>query len=326
VKSYRIFKLLLSSAAIMTVLSGQAHAQDYPNHAIRLLVPFPPGGGTDIIARLVASKMAPGLGAQIVIDNRPGANTQIATEATARAAPDGYTLLIETFSTPANVTLYAGKKTFNPLKDLSSISLIVAGPQVLLISPTLPAKNLKEFIALAKAKPNVLTYASGGNGSINHISSLYLNMLAGVTMVHVPYKGTNALMPDLMAGRIDSTILPVAAGAGFVKSKQARGIAVTSRTRYAGLPDIPTIAEQGYPSYDFPAWFGLTTAAGTPRAVVDRLQKEVVRALKDPGLEATLVANGYQAIGSTPAEFDTFIRKEIDKTAVIIKASGATVE
>ena len=316
--------ILLGALAAALAPAGSAVAQDYPTRPIKLMVPFTPGGGTDLLARIVAQKMSEGLGQAIVVDNKPGANTLIATEALVRSAPDGYTLLMQTNNLAANPTLYRGKITFDTLKDIAPVSLVAGNPHVLVVNPSVPAKNLKEYIALAKAKPGTISFASAGSGTVNHLSGELLKQLAGIDILHVPYKGSGSVMPDLLGGQVSSLFAAMPTVTGYIKEGKLRALAVTTPKRFRGLPDVPTIAEQGYPGYDFSSWFGIIAPAGTPKPIIERLQREVVKALKDPGVQERL--HDYEIFGSTPEEFGAFIKADIDKQAKIIKASGATVD
>ena len=268
--------------------------------------------------------MSENLGQQVVVENKPGGNTLIATEAVARATPDGYTLIMQTNNLAANPTLYRGKMSFDTLKDLAPVSLVAGNPHVLVVNPALPARDFQEFIALARAKPGTISFASAGSGTVNHLSGELLKMLAGIDMVHIPYKGSGSVMPDLLGGQVNSLFAAMPTVTGFIKEKRLRALAVTSPKRFPGLPDVPTIAELGYPSYDFSSWFGILAPAGTPKPVVDRLQAEVVKALKDPSVLEKL--GNFEIFGSTSEEFGSFLRVQIDKTAQIIKTSGATID
>lgn len=319
----------LGMAALVTAIIGagvavDAAAQAYPSRPIRILVPFTPGGGTDILTRVVAAKMSEGLGQQVLVENRPGANTIVATEALVRAAPDGYTLLMQTNNFASNVTLYAGKLSFDTLKDTAPVSLVAGNPHVLVVNPKVPANNLKEFIALAKEKPGGITFASAGSGTVNHLSGELLKQLAGMDMLHVPYKGSGSVMPDLIAGHVNALFAAMPTVTGHVREGRLRAIAVTTAKRFQGMPDVPTIAELGYPGYDFSSWFGIVAPAGTPKPAIDRLQAEIVKALKDPGVLERL--KDYVIFGSTQEEFGAFIRAEIDKIARIIRLSGAKID
>ena len=322
----RLSKLpLLWAGALLALAAVQAAAQGaYPSRPIKLLVPFTPGGGTDILARNVAQKMSENMGQQVVVDNKPGGNTLVATQELVRAAPDGYTLLMQTNNFAANPTLYKGKIQFDTLKDLVPVALVAGNPHVLVVNPSVPVNTLQEYIALAKAKPGTITFATAGSGTVNHLTGELLKMQAGIDIVHVPYKGSGSVMPDLLGGQVNSLFAAMPTVTGYIKEKKLRAIAVTTPNRFRGLPDVPTIAEQGYPGYDFSSWFGILAPAGTPKPIIDRLNAEIVKALKDPAVQARLT--DYEIFGSTPEEFGTFIRKEIDKTAKIIEASGAKVD
>ena len=317
-------KMMLLWALVAATCLGRAFADGYPNRPIRLLVPFTPGGGTDILARNVAAKMSESMGQQVVVDNRPGGNTLIATEVVVRAAPDGYTLIMQTNNLSANPTLYRGKMGFDTLKDLAPVSLVAGNPHVLVVNPALPARNLREYIALAKEKPGTITFASAGSGTVNHLSGELLKMLAGIDLIHVPYKGSGSVMPDLLGGQVNSLFAAMPTVTGQIRAGRLRAIAVTTPKRFRGLPDVPTIAESGYPGYDFSSWFGVLAPAKTPQAVIARLHAEIVKALKDPGVLLRL--EDYEIFGSTPPEFAAFILVDIEKTAKIIRASGATID
>jgi tripartite-type tricarboxylate transporter receptor subunit TctC len=317
---------IIAGAALVAALAAAgAHAQaQYPIRPVKIMVPFTPGGGTDILTRIVAGKLTESVGQQFVVENRPGANTIVATEALVRAAPDGYTLLMQTNNFASNVTLYAGKLSFDSLKDTAPVSLVAGNPHVLVVNPGVPAKNLQEFVALAKAKPGGITFASAGSGTVNHLSGELLKQLAGIDMLHVPYKGSGSVMPDLLGGQVNALFAAMPTVTGHIREGKLRAIAVTTPKRFRGLPDVPTIAELGYPGYDFSSWFGILAPAGTPKPAIDRLYAETARALKDPAVLDRL--KDYEIFGSTPQEFEAFIRAEIDKTAQIIRVSGAKID
>jgi len=318
---------MLVAAAVVPALGlvATVSAQGgYPNKPIKLLVPFTPGGGTDQLARIVAQKMSESMGQQIIVENKPGGNTLVATEQVVRSAPDGYTLIMQTNNLAANPTLYKGKMTFDTMKDLVPVSLVAGNPHVLVVNPSLPVNNLKEYIALAKAKPGTITFATAGSGTVNHLTAELLKMQAGIDIVHVPYKGSGSVMPDLLGGNVNSLFAAMPTVTGYIKEKRLRPIAVTTPKRFAGLPDVPTIAESGYPGYDFSSWFGILAPAGTPKPIVDRLQAEVVKALADPTVQSRL--GDYVIYGTTSEEFGAFIKNEIDKTGKIIEVSGAKID
>jgi tripartite-type tricarboxylate transporter receptor subunit TctC len=323
VKLSKLCSILLAAAAIGAAGAAVA-ADEYPSRPIKLMVPFTPGGGTDLLARIVAEKMSQNMGQPIVVDNKPGGNTLIATEALVRAAPDGYTLLMQTNNLSANPTLYKGKISFDTLKDITPVAMVAGNPHVLVVNPSVPAKSLNEYIALAKAKPGSISFASAGSGTVNHLSGELLKQLAGIDLLHVPYKGSGSVMPDLLGGQVNSLFAAMPTVTGFIKEGKLRALAVTTPKRFKGLPDVPTIAEQGYPGYDFSSWFGIIAPAGTPKPIVDRLHAEVVKALKDPGVIERL--HDYVIYGWGPQEFGAFIKADIEKTAAIIQKSGARVE
>jgi tripartite-type tricarboxylate transporter receptor subunit TctC len=322
-KTRTLLKAIVAGSLLATSMTA-ALAQSYPSKPIKMLVPFVPGGGTDMLARILAAKMTEGLGQQVVVENRAGGNTLIATEAVVRAPADGYTILMQTNNLASNPTLYKGKLTFDTRKDLAPIALVAGNPHVLVVSPRVPAKTLKEYIALAKSKPGTITFGTAGSGTVNHLTAELLKMRAGIDITHVPYKGSGALMPDVIAGHVDSLFAAMPTVTQFIQEGRLRALAVTTPQRFKGLPDVPTIAESGFPGYDLSSWFGLLAPAGTPDAVIERLNSEVLKALKDPGVQARL--NDYVIYGSSAKEFGTFLDAEIDKSAKIIAASGAKVE
>ena len=317
-------KRLLAAGIFLLASAAPVLAQNYPNRPIKLLVPFTPGGGTDLLARIVGQKMSESLGQPVVVENKPGANTLIATEAVAHAPPDGYTLLLQVNNLAANATLYRGKMSFDTLKDLAPVSLVAGNPHVLVVSPSVPAQNFAEFIALAKAKPGMITFASAGSGSVNHLAGELLKMSAGIDMVHVPYRGSGSVMPDLLGGQVTALFAAMPTVTAFIKDKRLRPLAVTTSKRFRGLPDVPTVAESGYPGFEISTWFGLLAPAKTPKPIIDLLQTAVSKALKDSSVRDRLV--DYEIVGSTPEAFGSFLKDEIDRTAKLIKASGATID
>ena len=310
----------LSIAACMPALAQGS----YPTKPIKLLVPFVPGGGTDILARIVAAEISKGLGQQVVVENKAGGNTLIASEILAKSPPDGYTLLMQTNNLASNVTLYAGKLTFDTRKDLAPVVLVAGNPHVLVVSPGVPAKDLKEYIALAKANPGKVTFGTAGSGTVNHLTAELLKMRAGINLTHVPYKGSGALMPDVLAGHVDSLFAAMPTVTQFIQEGKLRALAVTTPQRFHGLPNVPTIAESGFPGYDMSSWFGILAPGGTPEPIIDRLNAEVRKALKEPAVLAKL--KDYVIYGSTPKEFGTFLDNEIKKSAEVIQASGAKID
>jgi tripartite-type tricarboxylate transporter receptor subunit TctC len=319
-----IFSALVLLAVLMASAQPALAQGAYPNKPIKMIVPFAAGGGTDLLARALAARLSESLGQQVVVENRAGGNTLIGTEAVVRAAPDGYTLLMQTNNLATNPTLYKGKISFDTRKDLIPVALVAGNPHVLVVHPSVPAKDLKEFIALAKARPGFITFATAGSGTVNHLTGELLKMRAGIDMTHVPYKGSGALMPDLLGGQVQALFAAMPTVTAFIKDQRLRPIAVTTPRRFPGLPDVPTIAESGFPGYDLSSWFGVLAPAGTPKAVIDRLNADINKALKDPSLREQL--RDFEIFGSTPNEFSRFIELEIDKLAQVISVSGAKVD
>ena len=311
-------------ALVLSALPAQAA---YPDKTIRLIVPFPAGGAADVMARGMAQRLSAELGGQqVVIDNRGGAGGTTAAEAVARAPADGYTLLFGTMGTQAiNPALYS-KLRYDPLKDFAAISLTHTTPRVLVVSAAVPAKNLAELIALAKAKPGGLSYGSAGNGSSSHLSGALFESLAGVQMLHVPYKGSAPLLVDVLAGRVDLTFDSYTVYEEHVKTGRVRVLGVTSKSRMAILPLVPAIAEAGLKGYDVSNWLGVLAPAGTPAEVVASLNAAIGRAMATPALRTQLSALGIEPAFTTPDEFTALVRAELPRWADIVKRSGATID
>jgi len=309
----------------LLAFSGFAAAA-FPDKPIRLIVPFPAGGAADVMARGMAQRLGSELGQQIIIDNRGGAGGTTAAEAAAKSAPDGYTLFFGTMGTHAiNAALYP-KIRYDPLKDFAPISLTHITPRVLVVSPSVPAKNIAELIALAKSKPSSLTYGSAGNGSSSHLSGALFETLAGVNMVHVPYKGSSPLLVDVLAGRIDMTFDSYTVYEEHIKAGKVRVLGVTSKARMGALPQVPTIAESGLKGYEVSNWLGVLAPAGTPKDALATLHAALGRAMATPALRQQLVALGIEPAFGTPEEFTALIRAELPKWAEIVKKSGATAD
>jgi len=316
-------RILLAAALAAAPLAAWAA---FPERPLRLVVPFPAGGAADLMARGLAQHLGEQLGQQVVIDNRGGAGGTVACEIVAQAPADGYTLLFGTMGTQAiNPALYS-KLRYDPLKDFSPIALTHITPRVLVVGPSVKARNVGELIALARAKAGQLSYGSAGNGSSSHLSGALFESLAGVDLVHVPYKGSAPLLTDLLAGRVDATFDSFTVYEEHIKSGRVRALAVTSRTRMAALPQVPTLAEAGLPGYEVSNWLGVLAPAGTPKEVVTALHAAVIRAMSDAGMKRQLTALGIEPAASTPDEFSALIRSEIPKWARLVKTSGAMVE
>jgi tripartite-type tricarboxylate transporter receptor subunit TctC len=316
-----------AALAVSSALAGHAWAQAWPARPIRLIVPFPPGGGTDAVSRLVAEKLGPALNTAIVVDNRPGAGGNIGIDAAAKAPPDGYTLAMgQTSNLAINPTLY-GKLTFDPLKDFTPVVLVASQPMVLIVVNEAPWKTLAEMVAAAKVKPGTLTMASAGNGTVGHLAGEMFARQAGIEFVHVPYKGASPALTDLMGGQVSlffasaGAIAPQLAAGGKV-----RGLAVTSAKRLAKLPNIPTIAESGYAGFEATDWKGLVAPAGTPSAVVNRLNAEVGKILQNRDALDRLATEGSEPIGGSPEYFAGFLKAQSMKWGKVVKESGAKVD
>lgn len=320
-------RIFIVAAVIATLAAVAPHVQaaDYPQRAIRLIVPYPPGGGTDVMARRLADEMGKGLGQRVLVENVGGAGGNIGMQQVAKAAPDAYTLVLAlTAQFAVNETLYANLP-YDPLKDFEPIALLAVAPYVLVVHPSIPAKTVNELIDLAKKEPGKLTYASAGNGSGAHLSAELLKSMAGIDMIHVPYKGAGAAYSDLLAGRTQLMFSTYAPITGYLKSGMLRAIAVSTEKRASWLPDVPAIAEtlQGYRS---DVWYVLAAPAGTPPDIIARLNKEALTALKSPVIEKALSDDLIQVVGSRPEAVKPFIAAEIVKWGDVVKKSGAHIE
>ena len=317
---------IVGIAAIGVAAPAAAQAPAYPTKPVRLVVPFPPGGATDIIARAVAQKLGETLGQSIVVDNRPGAGGNVGTELVAKAAPDGYTLEMGTVGTHAiNASLYA-KMPYDNVKDFAPIILVAGVPNVLEVTPSLPVNSVQELIAYAKANPGKLNFASSGNGTSIHLSGELFKVMAGVQMTHVPYKGSAPALQDLIGGNVQLMFDNLPPSLPQIKSGKLRAIAVTSAARAPALPDVPTIAESGLPGFEASSWFGLLAPAGTPPAIIAKINAEVATWLASPEGREKLAAIGANAAGGSPEDFARHIQAETAKWAKVVKESGAKVD
>lgn len=300
-----------------------AQAQSYPTRPIRFIVPYAPGGSATTVARLVAQKMSETMGEQVVVDNRPGANGQIGMEIVAKATPDGYTVVLGYISNVViDPTLYGKKLPFDPIKDFDPITQLVSTLNVLVIHPAIPAKTLQEFIAYANANPDRVNFSSSGVGSVGHLTGELLNRRAGLHMVHVQYKGSGQAVIDLLAGQVQAMFSGFSSTLQHIRSGKLRAIAVTSTKRSPIEPNIPTIAESGFPGFEATAWHGMLAPSGTPKPLVDKLYAEASKALKQPDVEEKLGALGFDVVGSTPAAFRAYISEELRKWAPVVNAAG----
>lgn len=312
---------LAASAALPTV----AAAQQYPVKAIRFIVPFAPGGPTDIMSRALAEKLTARLGQQIVVDNRGGAGGSIGTAIAARSTPDGYTIVIGHIGTLAiNVSLYP-RLEYDPVKDFAPISMIATLPLGLFVNANVPVKSVAELVALAKAKPGQINFGSAGNGSATQMAGAMFKTMAGIDIVHVPYKGNAASLVDLVAGRVQMMFSNLLTTAPHVKAGRLRAIAISTAKRSQQAPDLPTIAESGVPGYDYAPWYGILAPAGTPRAIMMRLSREIGQIINTPEMKERFRKQGIDLVTSTPEAFAELIRREIPKWREIVKKSGAHV-
>jgi len=312
---------LLCAAALIHA-PGVA-AQIYPAKPIRLVLPVSPGGGSDIIVRVVTQRVTAAIGQQFVIDYRGGANGNIAYDLVAKASPDGYTLLWVNAGFATNTSLYK-KLNYDPLRDYTPITQLTSQSYLFVAHPSVPVKSVKEFVALSNLRKGGLVYASTGAGSLPHLGMELLNIQAGIPGTHIPYKGAGPALIDLIGGQVDVMMPTMIAGRPFAKSGKLRALAVTSAKRSALLPAVPTVAEQGYPGFEVSGWYGMLAPAGTPKDAIVLLNAEIVKALKLPEVAERLVGDGAVAVGNTPDEFGAYIKSEMAKWAPVIKASGAT--
>ena len=291
-----------------------------------MIVPYPPGGGTDIFARLLAAKLSPALGQQVVIEQRPGAGGVIGADVAAKAAPDGYTLLIGQASNLAINQHLMSKLPYDPAKDFAPITLIATSPGLLVVHPSLPIRTVKDLVALAKSRPGTINYASAGNGSPGHLAAAYFNTVAHIDLLHVPYKGATPAMTDVIAGHASLYFTSPVAAQPYLQSGRLRQIAVTSAQRFPPLPDVPSIAEAGYPDFDMTSWWGLLAPAGIPRDIVARLHTESVTALNAAEMKERLAAQGALVVTNAPDQFASYLKSEIANWGRIVKASGARLD
>jgi|SRR5882672_4244696 len=298
-----------------------ALAQDYPSRPVRIVVPSPPGGGTDIVARVLAQHFAKSLGQQFFVENKPGAGNMIGIEAVARAAPDGYTLLMTASTLALNSVLFK-KVPYDPVRDFAPITLTATAPNVLLVHPSVPAQSLAEFIALAKAKPGTLSYGTPGIGTSPHLSMELLKSMAGIDLQHVPYKGTAAAVTDVISGQIAATFANALTAKPQVDAGRVRALAITGPRRIEALPSVPPVAEAGLPGYEAMQWYGLLAPAGTSAAIIERLNAEALKALRSAEMKERLAADGAEPLGGSPAEFAALIRRELDKWTRVARAAG----
>jgi tripartite-type tricarboxylate transporter receptor subunit TctC len=321
----RLFASVLAFALSMLAAPGAA-ANGYPEHPIRLIVPFAAGGGADNLARAIMPRVEAQLGQPIVIDNRPGAGGNLGAEMVARASPDGYTLLYGTNGTHSiNASLY-GSLRFDPVKDFAPVSRMTSIAAMLIVDPKLPVNSVAELIRYAKDHPGKVNFASAGNGTTSHLAGELFKTMAGIDLVHVPYRGGALAMTDLIGGQVQMMIEVMANAYPMARSGRVRALAVSTAQRFAGAPEYPTIAESGLPGFEASAWDGILAPAGTPRPIVDRLNTAIHEALRDPALVQALRGLGAQPVPNTPEEFAQYIASSTEKWATVVRASGAKVD
>lgn len=317
---------ILLAAALAVCVTGASAQADYPNKPIRLIVPFPPGGGTDILARIVGNKLQENLKWVVVLDNRPGAGGNIGVDLAAKSPADGYTVVMgQTSNLAVNPTLY-DKLPYNPIKDFAPVTTVATAPLVLVVPANSPFKTLADVINAAKAKPGDVTFASPGNGTVAHLTGELLQKAAGVKFQHVPYKGSSQAITDLLGGQVQLYMASVPSAMSQIKGGRIRPLAVTSAKRSHDLPNVPTINESGYKGFDAITWFGLLVPTGTPASIVTRLNTEVNKVLKMKEVQEKIGAEGGDAQGSTPEEFAALIRSDIVKWGQVVKDSGAKID
>jgi tripartite-type tricarboxylate transporter receptor subunit TctC len=317
--------LALAAFSLMAFCPTSLHAQDYPSRPVKVIVPFSPGGAVDGPMRVIALELSKRLGQQIIVENKPGAGATIGTELAARAAPDGYTLLLASQTNAISASLYT-KLAYDPIEDFAPISLLGREPGVLVVNPALPVKTFREFIAYVKERPGQVDYASSGNGSGQHLFAALLASTTGLKMNHIPYKGSGQATTDLLGGQVMVSIPGTAGMVGHIKAGKLRALAVTGATRSPQLPDVPTVIESGVPGYEAYVWMGLLAPRGTPPPIIDRLYRELIQVLASSEVKTYMSTAGIEIVGSTPAEFGRFFRAEKDRWAKVVRETGAKID
>jgi len=319
--------MLATVAAGLPFFGLSALAQsNYPNKPIRLVVPFPPGGGTDILARVIGQKLSESLGQAVVVDNKPGAGGNIGVDAVAKSQPDGYTMVIgQTSNLAVNPTLYP-KLPYDPIKDLAPISLVASAPLVMVVAAGSPLKSLDDVITAAKAKPGDVTFASPGSGTVAHLSGELLQQAANVKFQHIPYKGAAQALTDLMGGQVQLYMSSVPTALSQIKGGRIRPLVVTSTKRLADLPDVPTVAESGFKDFETSTWFSLLVRAGTPQTIISKLNSAVNRVLQMTEVREKFASEGAEVVSGTPQQFGDLMKQEIEKWGLVVKESGAKVD
>jgi len=316
-QSVRLLFLLLCSVS--------AAAQEYPARSMRLIIPVAPGGGTDILGRLMARKLSEMYGQQVVVDNRPGAGTVIGSDLLAKSPPDGYTLSVQINALAANHSLYA-KLPYDTLRDFTPVVLMASTPNVLVVHPSLPAKTVPQFVALARARPDQIAYASSGSGGAAYLAAEILKLNTGIRMIHVPYKGTVPALYAIISGETQAMVAALPGTIPFIHAGRVRALGVTSAQRAPSMPELPTMIEAGIRGYEFSTWYGLFAPGGTPRDIVAKLNAAVIKIIAQPEVKAQFARDGLDPAGGTPESFDSYFRAEVEKLGAVIRASGARAE
>ena len=307
------------------LLPPSLYAQAYPQKPIRLIVPFPPGGGNDIMARTIGQKLTESTGQAVVIDNRGGAGGNIGAETAARAVADGYTLFLGGVGSHGTNPGLQAKLPYDPIKDFAPITMIAAAPLLVVVHPSLPVKTIGELIQYAKTRPGQINFASSGTGSIAHLAPEMLNSMAKISLTHIPYKGTAPALVDLLGGQVQVMMNSAVSMLPLVRNGKLRGIATTGARRLTTLPEMPTVAESGVTGYEAASWYGILAPVQTPRPVIDTLNREIVAIMRRPELRERLIADGAEPVGNTPEEFAAYIKRELPRWAAVIKAAGIQI-
>jgi len=321
-------KKLAAVCAIASISAASGvgvYAQTYPTKPLRFIIPFPPGGGTDTMGRIMAPKLSEALGQQVMIDNRGGAGATIGTEIAAKSPPDGYTLLLMTVTNAVGMSLYPNLK-YDLVRDFAPVTRVATTPHIVVVHPSVPARTIKELIALAKARPGALVYSSSGSGSVSHLGGEYFGYLTGTKLLHVPYKGGGPSVAALLSGEVSAAFATMPSVIAYVKSGRVRALAITTAQRSPSLPDLGTVIEAGIPNFYVGSWYGLSLPAGTPKDIIARLHAETVKLLAAADVKQRLDATGFEPITSTPEQYGEFVRVEVERWAEVVKISGAKAD
>jgi len=321
VRALHLLPWAVLGAALVPWAAPAQTTDAWPGRPIRFILPFPPGGGTDILGRVIAERLTANLGQPVVTENRGGAGGNVGAEAAAKSAPDGYTIVLVAPSLAISTSLYS-KLNYDAVRDFAPVSLVATVPNVMVTHPSVPANTLAEFIRVAKTRPGEMNFGSGGSGTSNHLAGELFNIVAGVRLVHVPYKGVNLAMSDVLSGQIHLVVIGVPAAAPHIKAGKLRALALVAPQRAAALPEVPTAAEAGLPNFEVTTWYGVLAPAGTPKTIVTRLNAELVRIMHAPDLKERLAAMATDPATSTPEEFADYIKREIAKWAEVVRQAG----